>query len=144
MADCTKPMNEQEENMLADLSAGKMPVIFVLNKIDLLEHKSELVPMIAKLSGKYSLEAIVPISVTENNGVDIVESEVMKLASESPHFFPDDMITDQPEKVIAAEIVREKLLNLLNDEVPHGIAVTVERMHEREDKDCLLYTSRCV
>ena len=61
----------------------------------------------------------------------------MKLASESPHFFPDDMITDQPEKVIAAEIVREKLLNLLNDEVPHGIAVTVERMHEREDKDIL-------
>lgn len=137
MADCTKPMNEQEENMLADLSAGKMSVIFVLNKIDLLEHKSELVPMIAKLSRKYSLEAIVPISVTENNGVDIVEEEVMKLASESPHFFPDDMITDQPEKVIAAEIVREKLLNLLNDEVPHGIAVTVERMHEREDKDIL-------
>ena len=137
MADCTKPMNEQEENMLADLSAGKMPVIFVLNKIDLLEHKSELVPMIAKLSGKYSFEAIIPVSVIENNGVDIVESEVMKLASESPHFFPDDMITDQPEKVIAAEIVREKLLNLLNDEVPHGIAVTVERMHEREDKDIL-------
>ena len=137
MADCTKPMNEQEENMLADFSAGKMPVIFVLNKIDLLERKSELVPMIAKLSGKYNLEAIIPVSVTENNGVDIVEEEVMKLASESPHFFPDDMITDQPEKVIAAEIVREKLLNLLNDEVPHGIAVTVERMSEREDKDIL-------
>ena len=112
-------------------------MIFVLNKIDLLERKSELVPMIAKLSGKYNLEAIIPVSVTENNGVDIVESEVMKLASESPHFFPDDMITDQPEKVIAAEIVREKLLNLLNDEVPHGIAVTVERMSERQDKDIL-------
>ena len=69
--------------------------------------------------------------------MDIVVSEVMKFASDSPHFFPDDMITDQPEKVIASEIIREKLLNLLNDEVPHGIAVTVEKMSERDDKDIL-------
>ncbi|MGN1480600.1 GTPase Era [Porcipelethomonas sp.] len=137
MADCTKKLNSQEEHMLTDLSNGKIPVIFVLNKIDLLENKSELVPVISDLSGKYSLEAIVPISVTENNGVDLVISEVMKLASDGPHFFPDDMITDQPEKVIAAEIIREKLLDLLNDEVPHGIAVTVEKMSEREDKDIL-------
>lgn len=137
MADCTKPLNDQEEKMLADFSKGKMPVIFVLNKIDLLEKKSDLVPIIAKLSSKFSLEAIIPVSVTENNGVDIVEEEVMKLAVEGPHFFPDDMITDQPEKVIAGEIVREKLLNLLSDEVPHGIAVTVEKMKERNDKDIL-------
>lgn len=137
MADCTKPLNDQEEKMLADFSKGKMPVIFVLNKIDLLEKKSDLVPIIAKLSSKFSIEAIIPVSVTENNGVDIVEEEVMKLAVEGPHFFPDDMITDQPEKVIAGEIVREKLLNLLSDEVPHGIAVTVEKMKERNDKDIL-------
>ncbi|MGN0613017.1 MAG: GTPase Era [Porcipelethomonas sp.] len=137
MADCTRPLSEQEEKMLKNITAGKTPVIFVLNKIDLLEKKSDLVPIIAKLSGKFNLEAIVPISVTENNGVDIVEQEVMKLAAESPHFFPQDMITDQPEKVIAAEIIREKLLNLLSEEVPHGIAVTVERMRERSDKDIL-------
>lgn len=137
MADCTRPLGEQEENMLSDLCAQKTPVIFVLNKIDLLDNKNELAPMIAKLSAKYNFEAIVPISVTENNGIDIVVEEAMKLAAESPHFFPSDMITDQPEKVIAAEIIREKLLNLLNDEVPHGIAVTVETMKEREDKDLL-------
>ncbi len=137
MADCTKNLNEQEESMLKNMTKGGTPVIFVLNKIDLLEKKSDLVPIIAKLSGKFNFDAIIPVSVTEDNGVDIVEQEVMKLAVESPHFFPDDMITDQPEKVIAGEIVREKLLNLLNDEVPHGIAVTVEKMRERDDKDIL-------
>ncbi len=137
MCDCTKPLNEQEEAMLKNMTQGRTPVVFVLNKIDLLEKKSDLVPIIARLSGKFNFEAIVPVSVTENNGVELVEQEVMKLAVESPHFFPDDMITDQPEKVIAGEIVREKLLNLLNDEVPHGIAVTVETMRERDDKDIL-------
>ena len=137
MADCTKPLNEQEEKMLKNMTASKTPVIFVLNKIDLLEKKSDLVPIIARLSGKFSFEAIIPISVTEKNGIDLVEQEVLKLAAESPHFFPEDMITDQPEKVIAAEIIREKLLNLLNEEVPHGIAVTVETMRERDDKDIL-------
>ncbi len=137
MADCTKKLSNQEEHMLSDLSSGKTHLIYVLNKIDLLENKSDLVPIISELSGKYNFDSIIPISVTENNGVDIVVSEVMKFASDSPHFFPDDMITDQPEKVIASEIIREKLLNLLNDEVPHGIAVTVEKMSERDDKDIL-------
>lgn len=137
MADCTKPLNEQEEHMLKNMTRSKTPVIFILNKIDLLEKKSELVPIIAKLSGKFDLEAIIPISVTENNGIELVEQEVMKLAVDSPHFFPEDMITDQPEKVIAGEIVREKLLNLLSDEVPHGIAVTIETMKERENKNIL-------
>ena len=137
MADCTKKLSNQEEHMLSELSSGKTHLIYVLNKIDLLENKSDLVPIISELSGKYNFDSIIPISVTENNGVDIVVSEVMKFASDSPHFFPDDMITDQSEKVIASEIIREKLLNLLNDEVPHGIAVTVEKMSERDDKDIL-------
>lgn len=137
MADCTRPLGEQEKNMLTELCQKKTPVIFVLNKIDLLDDMKKLVPIIAELSSKYSLDAIVPISVTENNGVDIVVDEAVKLAAESPHFFPDDMITDQPEKVIAAEIIREKLLELLEDEVPHGIAVTVEQMKERDDKPLL-------
>ena len=137
MADCTKKLSNQEEHMLSELSSGKTHLVYVLNKIDLLENKSDLVPIISELSGKYNFDSIIPISVTENNGVDIVVSEVMKFASDSPHFFPDDMITDQPEKVIASEIIREKLLNLLNDEVPHGIAVTVEKMSERDDKDIL-------
>jgi GTP-binding protein Era len=137
MQDCTKKINEQELNLLKSMNASKMPVILVLNKIDLLKNKNDLAPMIAELTSKAGFQAIVPVSVTENNGVDIVIDEIIKLAEESPHFFPDDMITDQPEKVLAAEMIREKLLMLLNDEVPHGIAVGVEEMSEREDKDIL-------
>ncbi|MBE6863464.1 MAG: GTPase Era [Ruminococcus flavefaciens] len=137
MQDCTKKINEQELNLLKSMNASKMPVILVLNKIDLLKNKNDLAPMIAELTSKAEFQAIVPVSVTENNGVDIVIDEIIKLAEESPHFFPDDMITDQPEKVLAAEMIREKLLMLLNDEVPHGIAVGVEEMSERDDKDIL-------
>jgi GTP-binding protein Era len=137
MQDCTKKLNEQEWQLLKSLNDSKMPVIFVLNKIDLLKSMDDLAPMIAELSSKLELQAIVPVSVTENNGVDIVIDEIIKLSEESPHFFPDDMITDQPEKVLAAEMIREKLLMLLSDEVPHGIAVGVEEMSEREDKDIL-------
>jgi len=137
MQDCTKKINEQELNLLKSMNASKMPVILVLNKIDLLKNKNDLAPMISDLTSKAEFQAIIPVSVTENNGVDIVIDEIIKLAEESPHFFPDDMITDQPEKVLAAEMIREKLLMLLNDEVPHGIAVGVEEMSEREDKDIL-------
>jgi len=137
MQDCTKKINDQELELLKSMNASKMPVILVLNKIDLLRNKNDLVPLIADLSSKADFQAIVPVSVTENNGIDIVIDEIIKLAEESPHFFPDDMITDQPEKVLAAEMIREKLLMLLNDEVPHGIAVGVEEMSERDDKDIL-------
>ena len=137
MQDCTKKINEQELNLLKSMNASKMPVILVLNKIDLLRNKNDLAPMIADFTSKADFQAIVPVSVTENNGIDIVIDEIIKLAEESPHYFPDDMITDQPEKVLAAEMIREKLLTLLNDEVPHGIAVGVEEMSEREDKDIL-------
>ena len=117
--------------MLASLTKST-PVILALNKIDLLEDKSVLIKIITEFSSKYKFSAIVPLSVTENDGIDLIISEVEKLAVESPHYFPDDMITDQPEKIIAGEIIREKMLNLLDDEVPHGIAVAVETMRERE------------
>lgn len=137
MMDCTKKINDQELDLLQSLDNSKMPIILVLNKIDLLRNKNDLAPLIASLTDRINFHAVIPVSVTENNGVDIVIEEITKLASESPHFFPDDMITDQPEKVLAAEIIREKLLMLLKDEVPHGIAVGVESMTERNDKDIL-------
>lgn len=137
MMDCTKKINEQEMNLLKSLNQSKMPVILVLNKIDLLKNKNDLVPVIASLTEQITFQAVVPVSVKEENGIDLVIDEIIKLAEDSPHYFPDDMITDQPEKVIAAEMIREKLLELLSDEVPHGIAVGVETMTEREDKDIL-------
>ncbi len=135
--DCKKKINESELSLLRSLNDSNMPVILVLNKIDLLRSMDELAPVIAELTSKISFRAVIPVSVTENNGVDIVIDEMMKLSEESIHYFPDDMITDQPEKVIAGEMIREKLLELLSDEVPHGIAVGVEEMKERDDKDIL-------
>ena len=132
MLDCTRKLGEQERQLLKNCFSSKTPVILVLNKIDLLEDKKSLVLQIAQLSAEFPFTAVVPISVTQNDGIHLVIEEVKKLAVESPHYFPDDMITDQPEKVIASEIIREKLLNLLEDEVPHGIAVGVETMRERD------------
>ena len=135
--DCTKKINQQELDLLKSMNSSKMPVILVLNKIDLLKNKDELAPVIADLTSKINFQAVIPVSVTENSGIDIVIQEIINLSEESVHYFPEDMITDQPEKVLAAEMIREKLLMLLNDEVPHGIAVGVEEMSEREDKDIL-------
>lgn len=135
--DCTKKINEQEINLLKSLNSSKMPVILVLNKIDLLRSMDELAPVISSLTEKINFQAVIPVSVTQGNGIDIVIDEIINLSEESVHFFPDDMITDQPEKVLASEIIREKLLILLKDEVPHGIAVGVEQMAERDDKDIL-------
>lgn len=134
--DCTKKINEQEINLLKSLNKSKMPVILVINKIDLIK-KEELAQRMTEISSKADFHAVIPVSVTENNGVDIVIDEITALAEESVHYFPDDMITDQPEKVLAGEMIREKLLELLKDEVPHGIAVGIEQMTEREDKDIL-------
>lgn len=137
VTDCTKKINEQEMNLLESMNRSGMPVIMVLNKIDLLKSMDELAPLIREITSKIECQAVIPVSVTQGNGVDIVIDEIMNLAEESVHFFPDDMITDQPEKVLAGEMIREKLLTYLNDEVPHGVAVGVEQMTEREDKDIL-------
>ena len=109
----------------------------MLNKIDLCSDKSKLMATIARLNAAHPFSATVPVSVTEADGIDLVEQEVMALAQPAPHYFPDEKFTDQPERVLAAEMIREKILNLLRDEVPHGIAVSIERMKERDDKDLL-------
>ncbi len=138
VVDCTnKFMSDEETELLDSLMKSKATVILVINKIDLLEDKSALISLITELNSKYSFETIIPISVIENDGVAIVEEEVSKLAKESPHYFPDEKFTDQPERVLAAEMIREKLLRSLDKEVPHGIAVGIERMDERDDKDIL-------
>lgn len=136
--DCTNRfVSDEEKEMLTGLMKSKSAVILILNKIDLLHNKSDLISLITELNSKYSFESIIPISVINDDGVSIVLEEVMKLAKESPHFFPDEKFTDQPERVLAAEMIREKLLRELDKEVPHGIAVGIEKMEERDDKDIL-------
>lgn len=110
-----------------------MPAVLAVNKIDLLHDKSVLIPQIAKLSAMLDWKAVVPVSAQEKDGVQDLIGELSALAEPCGHFFEDDTLTDQPERVLAAEIVREKLLRLLDKEVPHGIAVAVDSMKERTD-----------
>lgn len=137
VADCTRQPTEQELAFLQPLRQAKTTVMLVLNKIDLLEDKTVLMQRIAVWDAAFPFAEIIPISVTEQDGVPLVEEAVCRCAVSSPHYFPDDKITDQPEQVLIAEMIREQVLRLLRDEVPHGVAVAVERLAEREDKDLL-------
>lgn len=134
VTDCTKKISEHETGLIKSFNAKKMKVILVINKIDLLEDKSALISVISEYAKLYDFDEIIPISVIEKDGTDELMEILEKYAAYGPHYFPDDSVTDQPERVIMAEIIREKALRCLNEEVPHGIAVTVEQLNERRDK----------
>jgi GTP-binding protein Era len=114
----------------------KTPVILIINKIDLVR-KEQLLERIRSFSQLMDFKAVIPISAINDEGTDIVISEISRLLPEGPKYFPDDMITDQPEKVLAAELIREKILELVKDEVPHGTGVEVISYKEREGKDLI-------
>lgn len=115
----------------------KMPVILAINKVDTLPDKEVLMARILEISKTYDFEAVVPVSALRGINMDELLSEMKKLAEENVFFFPEDTLTDQPERVIAAEIIREKLLRNLDREIPHGVAVSIEKMREREDSDIM-------
>lgn len=130
-------LRETEAELIAKFKKEKMPVILAINKIDTLKDKSELMSRILEMSKYYDFDAVVPVSAVKDDGVDELMSELDKLAFPSPHYFPDDTLTDQPERVIAGEIIREKMLRLLDKEIPHGTAVSIEGMKERTDSDIM-------
>ncbi|MDE6659279.1 MAG: GTPase Era, partial [Eubacterium sp.] len=130
-------LDEKELELIKKFKQEKLPVILAINKIDMVKEKKELLTRILYLTKMYDFEAVVPISATEGTGVDELIDEMIKLSIESPHFFPDDTLTDQPERVLAAEMIREKILRLMDKEIPHGIAVSIEKMRERENKEIL-------
>ena len=130
-----------EESLLEQIRKIDLPAVLVINKIDRLQDKTRLAEVIAKLSGLYDFSAIVPVSAATGDGMDILRDELCQLAEPGPHFFPDDTLTDQPERTIASEIIRESALKLLTDEVPHGIAVDIESMKERSGGDMIDLTA---
>lgn len=123
----------QEQILLNSIRESGIPTILVINKVDTLERKEELFPVIAAYSEAFEFAAIVPISAKNHEGIDELFAEVAKYAQPGPQLFPDGMVTDQPERQIMAEIIREKLLWCLDREVPHGTAVEIDRFSERED-----------
>ena len=132
MVEPTEQIGRQEEELIKRLKGSKVPVILAINKIDTID-KTKLLPVILNYSNAYPFEAVVPVSALTGEGLDELMDELEKHAEEGPQLFPDGMITDQPERQICAELLREKLLNCLDKEVPHGTAVEITRFHERDD-----------
>ena len=132
VVDCNiKPEEiDAEKEALAGLKTADIPVILAVNKIDTKE-KLELLPILDNLKDLYDFTAIVPVSAQKGNNLPSLFEKLKECLNEGPKFFPDDVITDQPERQIVSEFIREKTLRLLNKEVPHGIAVEIERMKKR-------------
>ena len=122
----------QEEELISRIKSSGLPCILVINKIDTVE-KDRVLEVIGSYSRRFRFYAVVPISAERSDGLEILMEELEKFAVEGPHFFPDDMITDQPERQICAEIVREKMLNCLDKEIPHGTAVEISSFTELEN-----------
>ena len=120
----------QEEALISRIEEQKLPAVLVINKIDTVE-KERLLEVMAVYSARHGFDAIIPISARTGEGLEDLQNEMEKFAVEGPHLFPDDMITDQPERVICAELIREKLLLCLEKEIPHGTAVEITGFSER-------------
>lgn len=121
-----------EEALIAKIKESGIPSVLVINKIDTVR-KEDLLAVIAAYSQAHDFDAIIPVSARKGDGLDVLLNEFEKFALEGPQLFPDDMVSDQPEKQMIAETIREKLLFLLQREVPHGVAVGIEQMETRED-----------
>ena len=138
-------VGQQEQLLLEELAARRCPVILVINKIDTVE-KDKLLEVIAVYSQTAKFDAIIPISAKTGDGVEALLAECEKYSVESPFLFPDDVTTDQPERQVMAEIIREKLLWNLDKEIPHGTAVEINRFTERDngiiDLDATIYCEK--
>ena len=142
---CVDPMGAGDRYILSLLKDKKVPVILVLNKIDLIT-REELMKKVVQYSKMYDFSDIVPVSAQQAENLDTFLSVVQKYLQEGPKYFPDDMVTDQPERNIVQEIVREKLITRTRDEIPHAIGVFTEEFSERENGKvyirCTIYVER--
>ena len=130
--DATEKFGGGEKYILERLNATTKPVILVVNKIDCLE-RQKLLPIIADYSARRDFAAVVPISALDGANVDTLIAEAKKLLPEGVQYYPADMVTDQPERLIIAELIREKILHATQDEVPHSIAVDLEEFTVRDN-----------
>ena len=138
-------VGKQEQALIERIKASRCPCILVINKIDTVE-KQELLAVIAAYSAVYDFDAVVPISAQRKDGTEALLREMARYAKPGPALFPEDMDTDQPDRQVCAELVREKLLRCLDKEIPHGTAVEVTRFTERDngiiDLDVTIYCEK--
>lgn len=132
-----KPINERETELIDRFKSLSLPAILAINKIDLLKDKTKLIEQIAQFGEMFDFEAVVPVSAKTSEGLEDLISELREVALPGAFFFDEDTLTDQPERAVASEIIREKMLRLLDKEVPHGVAVAIEGMKERNDSSTI-------
>lgn len=136
MVDNSMAIGKQDKGIIEQLIEVETPIILLINKIDQLT-KEEIDYLINKYKSMNMFEYIIPISAIQNKNIDLYINALKKMLPEGPQYYPDDMITDQPERMIISEIVREKALNNLEEEIPHGIYVEVQEIKARENKNLL-------
>lgn len=136
IVDTSKRIGKAERSIIDLLKEykGKLPIILLINKVDTIK-KEELLEIISMYAEEDIFDDIIPISAMKNDGVDIYLESLKKYLKLGPMYYPEDMITDKNERFIVAEIIREKGLMYLNEEVPHGLAISIEKFKKREDKN---------
>ena len=132
VVEAKESVGDVEAGLMKKLRQENIPAILVINKIDSVRPEN-IAKTIKSYADAFDFDAVIPVSAKSGRGVDIVISECERYLNENDWFFPDDIVTDQPEKQIAAEIIREKLLRMLSEEIPHGTAVTIEEWKEKRD-----------
>lgn len=135
MADVTKKISSIEQDLIRSFASHGTAVVLLLNKVDLLKDKSEILKIIQQYSELYDFEEIIPISVKNRINTDQIMPVLERFAVEGDHFFPDDIATDRTERFMCSEIVREKILRVMQEEIPHGVAVDVEKFKSRMKGD---------
>ena len=137
VVEANEKISPAEEELIAKFKKRNLHAILAINKIDLLENKEDLFPIIQKYNALYDFDAIIPTDAIGGDGIEQLLEQFKSYAKESVHYFGDETFTDQPERVLCAEMIREKLLRSLDKEIPHGIAVEIERFRERDNADIL-------
>ena len=122
-----------EQELLRQIKSAGLPMVLCINKIDAIEKKEDLLAVIAAYTAEHDFDAVIPISALRKDGLRELLIELSKYAVEGPQLFPDGMVTDQPDRQVVGEIVREKMLRNLDKEIPHGTAVEITRFAERDD-----------
>ena len=146
VVDATEEISDTERELIERMKVLSLPCVLAINKTDIVKEKSSIMKVILDYSALYDFEAVVPVSAKKGEGVYELIDELKKLTNEGGHFFDADTLTDQPERQLASEMLREKLLLCLDKEIPHGTAVVIEKMRQRDngvlDIEATIYCER--
>lgn len=146
VVDAQEEVSDTERDLIERMKTMKLPCVLAINKTDTVKEKSSIMKVILDYTQLYDFEAVVPVSAKKGESISELVEELKKLTNEGGHFFDADTLTDQPERQLAAEMLREKLLLSLDKEIPHGTAVVIEKMRQRDDGildiDATIYCER--